>query len=269
MKFLPRFLIVTALVAWLSLPFSSARAAGESTAVANAPRDFIELRAYRLKTDAPQTALDVYLEKALIPALNQRGVEAVGVFTETEPKEGPIVWVLIPYKSLELFVSVNAAINTDPAVQTAGADYLVGPTKANPAFERIDSWLFLAFTGQPHLAVPALAREKKSRIFELRTYESYSEERALKKIQMFNEGEIGAMQEVNLSPVFYGQALTGPGLPRLAYLLCSPDRPTHDKNWKAFQQHPTWLKEKNEPQYRDTVSKSINRFLVPKPYSQI
>ena len=63
--------------------------------------------------------------------------------------------------------------------------------------------------------------------------------------------------------------LVGRDLPHLTYLLCSPDRETHQKNWTAFTQHPVWLKLKNDPQYAETVSKVTSRFLVPTPYSQI
>src|SRR4051794_914331 len=91
-------------------------------------REFYELRAYRLKPDAPHTLLDSYLEKALIPALNERGIASVGVFTEDHidppSKDGPAVWVVIPYTSLDSFVSVSASLNADPAVQRAGAAYL-------------------------------------------------------------------------------------------------------------------------------------------------
>ena len=86
---------------------------------------------------------------------------------------------------------------------------------------------------------------------------------------MFDAGEIALMQELSLSPVFYGQALVGRDLPHLTYMLCSPDRATHKKNWTAFTVHPVWVKLKADPQYADTVSKVTSRFLVPTAYSQI
>jgi hypothetical protein len=232
-------------------------------------RDYYELRAYRLKAGAPHALLDAYLERALIPAFNGRGIGSVGVFTEPDPKDGPAVWVLIPHPSLESVADVTAALNVDPAVQRAGAEYLRSPTKAEPAFDRVDSWLLLAFAGLPRLAVPALARDKKPRIFEMRTYESFSELKALKKVEMFNAGEIGAMQEVHLSPVFYGQVLVGRDMPELTYMLCSPDLETHKRSWAAFGAHPVWVKLKNDPQYADTVSRITSRFLVPAAFSQI
>jgi NIPSNAP len=232
-------------------------------------RQYLELRAYRLAAGAPHTLLDSYLEKALMPALNRRGVNAVGVFTQPDAPDGPAVWVLIPHPSLESMATINASINTDPAVIAAGTDYLHAPTKANPAFDRMDSWVLLSFAGMPKLEVPQLARDKQSRVFELRIYESFSELKALKKVEMFNAGEIGVMKELKLSPVYYGQALAGRDLPQLSYLLCSPDRETHTKNWQAFLDHPTWKKLFADPQYADTVSKITSRFLVPAPYSQI
>ena len=232
-------------------------------------RQYLELRAYRLKPGAPHTLLDAYLEKALIPALNHRGVNAVGVFTEPDAPDGVAVWVLIPHPSLESIGVINASINTDAAVLAAGAEYLSGPTKANPAFDRVDSWVHLSFAGLPRLEVPQLAREHQSRVFELRVYESFSELTALKKIAMFNAGEIDVMKEAKLSPVFYGQALAGRDLPHLSYMLCSADRATHAKNWQAFLDHPTWKKLVADPQYADTVSKITSRFLVPAAFSQI
>lgn len=231
--------------------------------------EYLELRAYRLRPGAEHALLDGYLERSLIPALNGRGVGAVGVFTEPDAKDGPAVWVLIPHPSLESAASAAAALNLDPAVLASGAAYLTSPTKDNPAFDRIDSWLFLPFAGLPRLAVPALARARSPRIFEMRTYESYSEAKALKKVAMFNAGEIGVMQELNLSPVFYGQALVGRDLPQLTYMLCSPDLATHRRNWAAFGAHPVWVKLKSDPQYADTVSKVTSRFLAPAGYSQI
>jgi len=231
--------------------------------------EYLELRAYRLRPGAPHALLDGYLERALIPALNTRGVGAVGVFTEPEAKDGPAVWVLIPHPSLESAASVAASLNADPAVQASGSDYLTSPTKDQPAYDRIDSWLFLPFAGLPRLAVPALARERRPRIFEMRTYESFSEPKALKKVAMFNAGEISLMQQLGLSPVFYGQALVGRDLPHLTYMLCSPDLETHKRNWAAFAAHPAWVKLKNDPQYADTVSKITSRFLVPAGFSQL
>ena len=243
--------------------------AAPASKTATSPREYYELRAYRLKPDASPDLLDRYLAQAFIPALNARGIQTVGVFTEPEAKDGAAVWVLVPHPSLESVATVTAELNTDPKVLAAGAEYLTTPGPNKPAFERIDSWLLVAFAGFPKLVVPSFAGPGKARIYELRIYESFSELKALKKVDMFNDGEIAVMQEVNLSPVFYGQALIGNDLPHLAYMLSSPDRETLAKSWSAFGKHPGWVNLKIDPQYADTVSKITSRILVPTNYSQL
>ena len=241
-------------------------AAAESSGVAN--REVYELRAYRLKSGGSRELLDGYLEKAAIPALNRLGVKTVGVFNEIEPKDSLAVWLLVPYPSLESFSTAVSRLSDDPEYQKAGAQYLQTP-KDSPAFERIDSWLLLAFSGLPRLELPVFSRERKPRIFEMRTYESHSELKALKKVDMFNSGEIDVMREVGLGPVFYGQALVGRDLPHLTYMLSAEDRDAHKKHWGGFGKHPVWNKLNKDPLYADTVSKITSRFLEPTAYSQI
>ena len=231
-------------------------------------REYYELRVYRLKAGANHDLLDAYVEKAAIPALNRLGVKPVGVFTEIDPKNGPALYVLRTYPSLEVFATATARLSADPEYQKAGAEYLASP-KSNPAFDRIDSWLMLAFAGLPKLELPSYCKEKKPRIFELRTYESHSELKALKKVEMFNSGEIDLMREVGLGPIFYGQALIGSNLPHLTYMLSAENQEEHKKHFGVFGAHPTWTKLKNDPQYADTVSKIRNWFLAPTSYSQI
>jgi hypothetical protein len=259
----------------------SARAA--QTSPSAAARDYYELRAYRLKPNTSSAVLENYLEKALIPALNARGLANVGVFTEVEvdkkavtakPKIGtptaPVaIWMLITHPSLESFTQISAELNTDATVQAAAPEFFRTP-KSNPAYDRVDTWLLRAFAGMPKLAVPAFSKNKTpSRIFELRDYESHSEERAINKMAMFNDGEISLMQDLGMSPVFFGQALAGPNLPHLRYITCGPDLATHLGNWKKFGPDPRWVKMKDQPTYKDNTSKNTARFIVPTAYSQI
>lgn len=247
-------------------------------------RDYYELRCYklhagsRIKTDANPALLDSYLEHAFLPALDRRGVKNIGVFTEIDvhketatstPKPDSPVWVLIPHATPDSFIEISADLNADPAVQKAGADYLNAP-KANPAFERIDSWFLRAFAGLPKLELPAFSRNRTpTRIFELRDYESHSELKALNKMAMFNDGEIALMKELGMSPVFYGQALAGPDLPHLRYLTGAADLASHLANWKKFGSDPRWVGMKDLSKYADNTSRNTSRFVAPKPYSQI
>src|SRR4051812_14281550 len=160
-------------------------------------QEYYELRAYRLKAGAKCDSLEAYLEKAAIPAWNQLGSTPIGVFKEKKPKDAPTIYVLIPYPSLESIAQATARFSSLSGLDQAAQDYLNSP-KSDPGFERIDSWLMLAFAGMPKIEQPAYSREKKDRMFEMRTYESYSEVKALKKVAMFNAGEIDTMREVGL-----------------------------------------------------------------------
>jgi len=231
-------------------------------------RDYFELRVYRLKAGASTAPLEAYLEKAAIPALNRIGIKPVGVFTEIESKEAPAVFMLLPASDLGLLSSAWLRLNSDSAYRAAASAYLETP-KGSPAFDRIDSWFLLAFTGMPHLGQPDYSKNLKPRLFELRTYESYSEAKAQKKVDMFNSGEIETMHQVGLGPIFYGQAITGPNLPHLTYMTSGETAEAHKAHWDAFGKHPVWEKLKNDPQYADTVSKITKWMLKPTAYSQI
>jgi len=255
-----------------------------SAAPAAADREYYELRCYhlkagtRLKADANPALLDTYLEKALLPALVQRGIKHVGAFTEIEinkdtttstPKTGSPLWLLIPHATLDSFVQVSAELNADPAMQEAGRAYLE-TKKSEPAFERFDTWLLLAFKSMPKMELPAFSRNKTpTRVFEMRDYESHSEGRALNKMAMFDEGETQLMRDLGMSPVFFGQALAGPNLPHLRYFTSGPDLATHLASWKKFGPDPRWTKLKDDPRYADNTSLNTALFLVPKAYSQI
>ncbi len=240
-------------------------------------REIYELRQYRLKDGASHEVLDAYLEKAAIPAWNRLGCKPIGIFGQLERKAKPAateavdplsIFVLIPYPSFEAFGSAAARLAADREYQAAGAPYLDAP-KSAPAYDRFDSWLMLAFAGMPKLEQPGFSKDRKPRMFEMRTYESHSEAKALKKVEMFNAGEIQTMREVGLAPIFYGQGLIGGNLPHLTYLLSGESEEAHAKQFVDFGKHPVWNKLKNDPQYADTVSKIVIRFLEPKPYSQI
>ncbi len=256
---------------------STASLSASAAELAAAGQEYYELRAYKLKNAGARPLLDEYLEKAAIPAWNRIGLGPVGVFVQqertgnpaaTEVRDPLLVYVLIPYPSLAALAVTHFRLDQDAEYLKAGAKYLQVP-KAQAVFDRIDSWLMLAFAGMPKLELAAYSREKKPRMFELRTYESHSEAKALKKIEMFNSGEIQTMRETGLAPVFYGQALIGRDLPHLTYMLSAEDTAAHTQHWAAFTKHPTWTALNKDPQYADTVSKITNRFLVPASYSGI
>jgi len=263
-EFLKTSVVATGLASLGATALSPATA----VAAAGGKQEYYELRRYRLKSADAGALLEGYLEKAALPAWNKLGIKPVGVFKEKETKE-PAVFVLLPHANVETLVRLNDELLKDRTYQSAGAEYLQ-TAKTNPGFERIDSWLLLAFAGMPRIELAAHSKEKTpSRLFELRTYESYSEAKAARKVDMFNDGEIDIMREVGLAPVFFGAGLVGPNLPHLTYMTSGASEEAHKQHWEAFGKHPKWDQMKNDPKYADTVSKITKWMLYPTSYSQI
>ncbi len=230
-------------------------------------QEFYELRVYTLKNELQQKLVEDYFSKASIPALNRLGSKNIGVFTELKPTGITKLYVIIPFKSLDTFLSTQEKLSADAAYNEAGAAYLNAPA-TDPAYERIESSLLRAFTHMPNVAVP----EKKSRIFELRRYESASENAGKKKIDMFNSlGEIDIFKRVGLTPVFFGETIIGALRPNLTYMLTYDDMDERGKNWKAFGSDPEWKRISSMPDYADAkiVSHITSTFLVPASCSQI
>jgi len=230
--------------------------------------EYYDLRVYTIKTEKQLILIDDYWAKAAIPALKRLGCGPIGVFTELDAMEISKVYVLIPYPTLEAFAQAPDRLAADAEYQKAGADYLTAP-KSDPAYVRFESSLLVAFDGMKHAEVPQSPRSGKPWVFELRTYESHSETKGHNKVKMFNSGEIPLMHEVNLGPVFFGQALSGGQLPKLVYMVSGENKEEHQKHWKGFFEAPVWKQLIADQSYNGNVSKVISTFLKRLPSSQI
>ena len=247
--------------------------AGPTAATAQDKRlDYFELRKYHLLRGPQTQMVDAYVRDALIPAVQRAGGGPVGAFNVMIGAESPTLHVLIVHKTVDAFASLPATLMADTAYQKAGAAYL-SAAATSAAFVRIESSLMRAFTSIPTLELPFGGGEagKRSRIFELRTYESHSEQASRKKIEMFNTGEIAIFRRAGMMPVFFGDTLVGPKMPNLTYMLVYEDMAAHDKQWSAFSADPEWRKLSSTPGYTDPeiVSNISNSYLRPTAYSQI
>jgi len=233
-------------------------------------REFYELRLYHMRVGGQERAMHEFLRDVAIPAWNRAGVAPVGVFTVLFGLDRPTTYVLLPYKSLDMLSTVGERLAADDAFRKASAGVLAASATA-PAYVRAESSLMRAFATIPKLEVPVAVAAKKPRIFELRTYESPSDAAGLKKIEMFDIGEIAIFRRAGLTPVFFGQTLVGPRLPNLTYMLTYDDMAAREKNWAAFAADPEWKKLSTTPGFTDPeiVSSISNTFLRPAPYSQI
>jgi hypothetical protein len=226
-------------------------------------QQYLEFRQYYLNVGSKKNMVGDFLKNVGIPAMNRIGIGPVGVFNAVYGPNSPTLYVLMVHKSLETVVNSASMLLADD--QCRKTDFIDAPL-SEPAYVRMESSLMMAFKGLPQLRVP----EKKSRIFELRTYESHSIKAAKKKIEMFNEGgEIKVFLKTGLQPVFFGETLIGPKMPNLTYMLVFDDMTDRDAKWKVFGDDPEWKKLSGNPEYKDTVSNVTDIILRPTPYSQI
>ena len=136
-----------------------------------AAREFYELRVYHLRQGPMMKRFEDFYRDTAVPAWNRAGVPTVGVFDLAVGPDAPAKYVLLPFKSLDALQVAHEKFEADDAV--AKSEFAnVPPT--DPAYIRTESSVLLAFSGLPKLEIPSQVAEKKSRLFELRTYEAHS-----------------------------------------------------------------------------------------------
>jgi hypothetical protein len=256
-----------------SLAASALAAVSSSEYMQAAPitgREFYQLRLYRLVNGPHRKIVDAYFRDALIPALNRLGIAPVGVLNLTIGPQTPTVYVLMPCTSLDTLANVEDHLAQDSQYMKDGAPFLNTPAD-HPLFDRIDSSLLQAFERMPKLKIPPAAATHGPRIFEIRTYESATDQDHKRKVEMMQSGEEKIFDEAGFFQVFYGDMLVGPRIPNLTYMLSYENMAARDKAWANFISAPAWKKMTSDPRYafEDIVSKITNVILTPTDYSQI
>ena len=238
--------------------------------VAPATQMYYELRIYRISTESQAKVTDAYLKDAFIPALHRAGIEKIGVFKpiEADTAYGKLIYVFIPYNTYEEYFNLMTLLQKDHLYQEAGKAFLDAPFD-NPPFNRYESIFMKAFAFMPRFMVPSYTNPVSERIYELRSYESATDAKAAKKIDMFNEGgEIGIFESIGANAVFYGQVLFGSLKPRLIYMTTYSDMKSHDEHWAAFRNSDGWKKLSTMEEYKNTVTKALPYLLHPTSYSE-
>jgi len=241
-------------------------AAGSSMASVQMPfsaNEFYEFRVYQLNGGGEKNTLRSYLTGALLPLFQKMGIQ-LGAFEELDKEDPPKVYTLFAYPSADVYFKLQKELVSNAEYQAAAKSYFELPA-AKPVFERYETYLMEAFDGIPKLKLP----EKGRGLFELRTYESYNEDAARRKVAMFNNEELPLFDKVGLHPVFFGKILAGKFMPALMYMLWFTDMNERDANWGKFGGSSEWKEMSGKPIYADTVSKVRKKFLVPTDYSQI
>ena len=236
----------------------------EAGAPSNSTREYYELRQLTFES---QSGLDRYagfLKDAYITAVHRLHLGQVGAFTVADKPEALTIYTLQSFASLAAYSAFETHLLADAEYLKAGAPVLDLPA-IDPPYTHADSSLLLAFEGWPKLTVPKETKADEPRVFELRTYESHSRNANIKKIEMFNKGESAIFARAGFQPVFFSEALTGPQVPNLTYMVTYPSIAARDGFWKAFGADPEKQRLFAIPEYSDKliVSKIHSTFLKP------
>jgi hypothetical protein len=147
-------------------------------------REFYQLIVYHFKNAEQEKVLDNYFQNALLPALHRMKINNVGVLkswaNDTVPDK--VVYVFIPFKSLELVTDLPSKLKEDAGYVSAGTGYLDAAYN-NPPYSRLETILLRAFPLAPQMQLPALQSPKKERVYELRSYESATEKKFENKVK--------------------------------------------------------------------------------------
>jgi len=235
----------------------------------NQSREFYQLKTYYFNSNDQESKTDEYLRNSFIPALHRQHIYNIGVFkprqsvTDTTKR----IVLLIPYESLEQFLGLTNALVKDSTYAHTGGNY-INASHEYPPYDRIESILMRAFENMPKLFAPEFNVPKANRIYELRSYESPTEEYYKRKVAMFNEGgEIKLFDRLGFNAVFYAEVISGPRMPNLMYMTTFRNQETRDELWKAFFDSPEWKELLTLPKYENTVSHADIYFLYPTEYS--
>jgi hypothetical protein len=240
--------------------------------VAAQKREFYEIKIYTYKGQDQEKAIDDYLKNAYIPGVHRAGISKVGVFKPVESDTafyGKRIYVFTPFKSLEQFSGLSDVLQKDKQYLDAGKTY-VDAVYTNPPYARLESIILQAFSHQPNFDVPKLTSAAGDRIYELRSYEGYTEKIYKNKVQMFNEGgEVKLFKRLGFNAVFYAEVLAGSRMPNLMYMTSFENQAARDEHWKTFVADSEWKTLSSMAEYKNNVSK-INIYLLhPAPYSEI
>jgi len=232
-------------------------------------REFYQLKIYSLDSARQEAVMDKYLSEAYLPALKKQGLKNIGVFKnrKTETDSSTSIYVLVPYGSLDLVQTVEDNVLLDPSYLKSAEPFLTSSNMEAP-YARQRSVLLRAFKDMPMMRPTMVVGSRTDRVYELRSYESATEEKYRNKVDMFNAGgEVKLFERLGFNAVFYGEVLSGQVMPNLMYMTTFTDLKSRDEHWKVFVDSPEWKALKAMPKYEKNVSHIDIYFLYPADYS--
>jgi hypothetical protein len=251
---------------FLSLPVGAALLEAQTSAAPK--RAFLELRYFHLRSGRQVEKTTAYLQHGLVPAAERAGIKPFGCFNALIAPDTPFLLTLASYPDMAAFEAAREKLAADKEFQAAVGEF----NNINEAsYVRVESSLLQAFPSYPSVTPPPAAEKPAARVFEIRTYESPSDNGLARKIKMFGDGEFGIFRRLNMLPVFAGQTIVGTHMPNLTYMLAFDDLAAREKCWAAFSADPEWQKLRTTGGIPDAelVSNTTNIMVKATGYSPI
>ena len=220
-------------------------------------KEIFEMRVYKMKTAEQIQATDNYLENAYLPVLHRMGIKNIGVFKPISNDTALIkqIIVIVPYISLDVWNKMKSNIETDPTYPNYAKAFIDADTAHLP-YIRIESTIMEAFPDQTKI-IPTTLKSTPDALYELRSYESPTEELHKIKVDMFNAGgEVALFKRLDFQAVFYADVLSGSRMPNLVYMVVFENMASHDQHWKEFGASKEWKTISVDPKYRNNISVS-------------
>ncbi len=239
--------LFTAVGISLCLLAASAACAQKSTG------DDYQISIYHTTSQGQLDSLNRYMQTTYVPQLHKAGFKTIGIFlpmsNDTSRDKRLVVW--LPLTSLDQ--AAHLAYNPQA-----------------PQYARLENILLTAFEKAPHYQMPRLNGSKDQHIFELRSYESPTEERYLSKHKMFNKGnEVDLFARLQFNAVFYARVVAGSRMPNLMYMTSFDNQQAHDAHWNAFNNDAEWKKLSGMAEYQKNVNRADIILMHPAAYSDI
>ncbi len=230
---------------------------------------YYQLETYYFSTPQQEAVIDQYLGKAYLPALHGYGLKNIGVFKPiaNDTTSSKVVYVVIAFSSWKQVREISEKLQTNLDYRGRAAAFLGAPFD-HAAYNRKTITLMKAFSMAPTLELPILTAPLSERVYELRSYESASDNLFKNKVEMFNEGgEVALFKSLGFNAIFYGEVVVGAKMPNLMYITSFNNMNDRNAHWEIFRNDPVWKELSTKAEYQHNVSKSEIILTHPAAYS--
>jgi len=237
----------------------------------HAQRSYYTIRIYHYKSDTQEKRIDSFLRDGLLPAVQRQGIKKTGVFkpVTNDTAADKRIYVLLCFNNAEQMTQLPIRLEKDKVYTTSTAPF-IGAAYNDPPFTRMEAIFLYAFEGMPGVEASRVTTLSEDRIYELRSYESATENLFRNKVKMFNAGgEIKLFNRLGFNAVFYGEVIAGARMPNLMYMTSFENMEARNQHWSTFSNDPEWKQLSPQAEYKNNVSKIDIILMHPAPYSQL